>query len=79
MWKPRRLTTLWAFTACYRDSFTFLDELYDYAFYMANGESSYYCGACVERLRSVRAEDNLVRFIRFTSTSETDKKDMSAN
>jgi hypothetical protein len=24
MWKPRRLTTLWAFTACYRDSFTFL-------------------------------------------------------
>jgi hypothetical protein len=23
MWKPRRLTTLWAFTACYRDSFTF--------------------------------------------------------
>jgi hypothetical protein len=24
MWVPRRLTTLWAFTACYRDSFTFL-------------------------------------------------------
>jgi hypothetical protein len=23
MWKPRRLTTLWAFTASYRDSFTF--------------------------------------------------------
>jgi hypothetical protein len=23
MWKPRRLTTLWASTACYRDSFTF--------------------------------------------------------
>jgi hypothetical protein len=22
MWKPRRLTTLWASTACYRDSFT---------------------------------------------------------
>jgi hypothetical protein len=22
MWDPRRLTTLWAFTACYRDSFT---------------------------------------------------------
>jgi hypothetical protein len=21
MWDPRRLTTLWAFTACYRDSF----------------------------------------------------------
>jgi hypothetical protein len=24
MWKPRRLTTLWASTAWYRDSFTFL-------------------------------------------------------
>jgi hypothetical protein len=23
MWQPRRLTTLWAFTACYKDSFTF--------------------------------------------------------
>jgi hypothetical protein len=23
MWDPRRLTTLWALTACYRDSFTF--------------------------------------------------------
>jgi hypothetical protein len=24
MWEPRRLITLWALTACYRDSFTFL-------------------------------------------------------
>jgi hypothetical protein len=23
MWDPRRLTTLWASTACYKDSFTF--------------------------------------------------------
>jgi ABC-type multidrug transport system fused ATPase/permease subunit len=23
MWEPRRLTTLWSFTACYWDSFTF--------------------------------------------------------
>jgi hypothetical protein len=23
MWEPRNLTTLWVFTACYRDSFTF--------------------------------------------------------
>jgi hypothetical protein len=23
MWEPLRLTTLWASTACYRDSFTF--------------------------------------------------------
>jgi hypothetical protein len=26
MWEPRRLTTLWAFMACYRDSFTFYYE-----------------------------------------------------
>jgi hypothetical protein len=24
MWEPRRLTTLWASTACYRNSFTFM-------------------------------------------------------
>jgi hypothetical protein len=23
MWEPQRLTTLWASTACYKDSFTF--------------------------------------------------------
>jgi hypothetical protein len=29
MWKPRCLTTLWASTACYRDSFTFImDNFY---------------------------------------------------
>jgi hypothetical protein len=27
MWEPRRLTTLWAFMACYRDSFTFFTFL----------------------------------------------------
>jgi hypothetical protein len=27
MWQPQRLTTLWAFMACYRDSFT----LYQFA------------------------------------------------
>jgi hypothetical protein len=27
MWDPRRLTTLWVFTACYRDSFTFFTFL----------------------------------------------------
>jgi hypothetical protein len=25
MWEPRRLTALWAFTACYRESFTFFN------------------------------------------------------
>jgi hypothetical protein len=29
MWEPRRLTTLWASTACYEDSFTFLVALCD--------------------------------------------------
>jgi hypothetical protein len=30
MWEPRRLTNLWASTACYKDSFTFLPfYLYD--------------------------------------------------
>jgi hypothetical protein len=28
MWDPRPLTTLWAFTACYRDSFTFLCKIF---------------------------------------------------
>jgi hypothetical protein len=27
MWEPRRLTTLWAFMAFYRDSFTFLHTI----------------------------------------------------
>jgi hypothetical protein len=27
MWEPRRLTTLWAFTACYRDSFAFFNSI----------------------------------------------------
>jgi hypothetical protein len=27
MWEPRRLTTLWAYTACYSCSFTFLFTL----------------------------------------------------
>jgi hypothetical protein len=29
IWEPRRLTTLWAFMACYRDSFTFYITLYN--------------------------------------------------
>jgi hypothetical protein len=32
MWEPRRLTTLWAFTACYRDSFTFLHGIVAFAY-----------------------------------------------
>jgi hypothetical protein len=42
MGEPRRLTTIWAFTACYRDSFTFIarDKCIDSGekgqFYMLN-------------------------------------------
>jgi hypothetical protein len=39
MWEPRRLTILWAFMACYRDSFTiylpFTRQVEDRAFIMA--------------------------------------------
>jgi hypothetical protein len=28
MWEPRRLTTIWNSTACYRDSFTFYVYIY---------------------------------------------------
>jgi hypothetical protein len=27
VWKPRRPTTLWAFTACYRDNFAFFTKV----------------------------------------------------
>jgi hypothetical protein len=30
MWEPRRLTTMWASTACYRNSFTFCNHLLHY-------------------------------------------------
>jgi hypothetical protein len=33
MWEPRRLTTLWAFTACYRDSFIFRCCCYYYYYF----------------------------------------------
>jgi hypothetical protein len=32
MWKPRRLTILWAFKACYKDSFTYF-LLFCYFYY----------------------------------------------
>jgi hypothetical protein len=31
MWEPRRLTTVWVFMACYRDSFTFLPVILSHA------------------------------------------------
>jgi hypothetical protein len=44
MWDPQRLTTLWAFTACYRDTFTlFYIEQYGSAFLLLN-ETDRYAG-----------------------------------
>jgi hypothetical protein len=37
MWEPRRLTALWAFTACYRDSFTFAFLLYHEDIWVSGG------------------------------------------
>jgi hypothetical protein len=41
MWEPRRLTTLWAFTACYRDSFTFFFYIMIMTFIIRIGDSSW--------------------------------------
>jgi hypothetical protein len=49
----------------------------EYTFYMANGESTYKCGACVKQLRSVRDENNSVRSLRSASTFEVGKKTVS--
>jgi hypothetical protein len=34
MWEPRSLTTLWASTACCKDSFTFLGRIVTYAYFI---------------------------------------------
>jgi hypothetical protein len=39
MWEPRRVTTLWAFTACYRDSFTFFFNSCKGVLWISNHES----------------------------------------
>jgi hypothetical protein len=48
MWKPRRVTTLWASTACYKGSFTFfyVDTYFIYYFCDENAEGAsaeYHC------------------------------------
>jgi hypothetical protein len=56
MWEPRRLTTLWAFTVCYRDSFTsartedenaVFGQNADLFKYKAGGIFSYHCGQSI--------------------------------
>jgi hypothetical protein len=42
MWEPRPLTPLWAFTACYRDSFTY------FFFYFITGDETWVYGYDIE-------------------------------
>jgi hypothetical protein len=49
MWEPRRLTTLWAFTACYRDSFTFFLSKEGFV-----AQSKYYLNVFLDRLLKTR-------------------------
>jgi hypothetical protein len=39
MWQSRRVTTLWAFTVCYRDSFTFILPLVSLVYYLVSSVS----------------------------------------
>jgi hypothetical protein len=47
MWEPRRLTTLWASTACYRDSFTFFTSIIDSSACSSNGSLAKHEGPVV--------------------------------
>jgi hypothetical protein len=42
MWEPRPLTPQWAFTACYRDSFTYLPFVLRFLFNLWSELSSWY-------------------------------------
>jgi hypothetical protein len=80
MWEPRRLTTLWAFTACYRDSFTVFNRLSRYIwntrlerYSLANllGPRLQYCDFPISFTRMSKVNWILVRFIstRMTRTN----------
>jgi hypothetical protein len=57
MWEPRRLTTLWASTACYRDSFTF----FFYIFYVHScGKYIQSCSICAQLLYCPLSSDTTV-------------------
>jgi hypothetical protein len=45
MWEPRRLTTMWASTVCYRDSFTF--------FFVTTGYRLEDCGSILNKGRLI--------------------------
>jgi hypothetical protein len=52
MWEPRRLTTLWVFMACYRDSFAF--TFYNFWGVLGHGELAFNFEYIVTRLSDRR-------------------------
>jgi hypothetical protein len=55
MWEPRRLATLWAFTACYRDSLTFFTIIFFSVlmFYQLLHEAHYGCFLCINSIKII--------------------------
>jgi hypothetical protein len=43
VWEPRRLTTLWASTTCYRNSFTFLIRIFSICTHIQTAFSAAFC------------------------------------
>jgi hypothetical protein len=65
MWEPRRLRTLWDFTACYRAGFTFYHQQYtSIAFFkwMVNRQSLLYKLTVTYSCRNPRVLYNLIQF-----------------
>jgi hypothetical protein len=54
MWEPRRLTPLWTFTACYRDSFAFL-PLYHQEWIRSSNTGGW--AECIPPVRKMRTID----------------------
>jgi hypothetical protein len=59
MWEPRRLTTLWVSTACYRDSFTF----FIFTFFLVRGGIKYGRKLSNEALHNLKFAHNIIRVI----------------
>jgi hypothetical protein len=65
MWEPRRLTTLWAFTACYRDSFTFyLCKEFQLCYALDANNTRTFCRRCALQMKYIQvniADLNIIR------------------
>jgi hypothetical protein len=82
MWEPRPLTTLWAFTACYRDSFTFYFTLL-YFFLRPRKPPLLRLilifRSCLVLVRSVVCDSQCVRAISFCPMGEPAGTDLLAS